>query len=174
MEQHGVRAYLSFVGTGELVLLHVSCRWTLSTMVSIGLDLILLLLVCRDQLVPSFLGEVGCFCHRFSSLWRRRPSILHGRLSSLLLRSLIAGAFGRARRALQALTWTFPPLSSAAFWVGVHGQVGVQGQVSGLDFPVRGIFPVQLGPFMTLVSSVDLAGRKGTTLCFFGIACVCV
>ena len=108
-------------------------------MVSIGLDLILLLLVCRDQLVPSFLGEVGCFCHRFSSLWRRRPSILHGRLSSLLLRSLIAGAFGRARRALQALTWTLPPLSSAAFWVGVHGQVGVQGQVGGLDFPVRGI-----------------------------------
>ena len=60
MEQHGVRAYLSFsktptfVGTGELVLLHVSGRWTLSTMVSIGLDLILLLLVFRYQLFPSF------------------------------------------------------------------------------------------------------------------------
>lgn len=37
-------------------------------------------------------------------------------------------------------------------WLGVHGQFG------GLDFPVRGI-PVQLGPFMTLVSSFDLADR---------------
>ena len=38
--------------------------------------------------------------------------------------------------------------------------------------PFEECFRVQLGPFMTLVSSVDLAGlagRKGKTLCFFGI-----
>ena len=171
MEQHGVRAYLSFVGTGELVLLHVwpmdtvddGVYWVGSDSSTVGLS---------GPAAPEFFRRSGLLLP--SCLWRRRPSILHECFSSLLLRSLIASAFGRARRALQALTWTLPPLSSAAFWVGVHGQVGVQGQVGGLDFPVRGIVPVQLGPFMTLVSSVDLAGRKGTTLCFFGIACVCV
>ena len=44
----------TLVGTGELVLLRVSCRWKLSTMVSIGLDLILPMLVCRYQLRPEF------------------------------------------------------------------------------------------------------------------------
>ena len=49
--------------------------------------------------------------------------------------------------------------SSAALWLGVHGQVGVHGHFfGGLDFPVRGVPRAAL--FMTLVSSVDLVDRK--------------
>ena len=176
MEQHGVRAYLSFsktptfVGTGELVLLHVSGRWTLSTMVSIGLDLILLLLVFRYQLFPSFRRGGLLLSSSFLPLAEETvdpswtPFLLAVKISDR--RCFFVSPRSHPSSDMDAL-------SSAALWVGVHGQVGVQGQVSGLDFPVRGIFPVQLGPFMTLVSSVDLAGRKGETLCFFGIVCVC-
>ena len=61
MEQHGVRAYLSFVGTGELVLLHVwpmdavddGVYWVGSDSSTVGLS---------GPAGPES-GDVGCFCH---------------------------------------------------------------------------------------------------------------
>ena len=55
----------------------------------------------------------------------------------------------------------------SSIWLGVHGQVGVHGTLSGLDFPVRGI---------SLRRSVHdtgfVCGRdRWGTLCFFGIVC---
>ena len=60
MEQHGIPVvhtclFPTFVGTGELVLLHVRGRWKLLVddgLCWVGSDSSLL--VCRDQLRPSF------------------------------------------------------------------------------------------------------------------------
>ena len=75
---------------------------------------------------PEF-QAVGCFCH-------------HGRLSSLMSRPL--GVFYESPTSHQALRWTISFIISSV-WLGVHEQVGVHGQLGGLDFPVRGI-PVLL------------------------------
>ena len=105
---------------------------------------------------------MGCFCHHpLSSLWwRRRPSILHGRLSSFAVK--ISGL------------WSFCVSPTSPIY---HQQHSVWSSRTGEWFGLPRSRHVQLGPFMSaLVSSVDLAGlagRKGKTLCFFGIACVC-
>ena len=90
-----------------------------STMVSIGLDLILDVGLSVPA-APDF-QAVGCFCH-------------HGRLSSWMSRPLVV--FYESPTSHQALRWTISFIISSV-WLGVHGQFG------GLDFPVRGI-PVPL------------------------------
>ena len=154
MEQHGVRAYLSLVGTGVLVLLHV---WPMDA-VDDGVYW-----VGSDSSTVGLSGPAGPEFFRRSGLLL--PSLFLSLAEETVDPSwtpfLLAVKISDRRCFWESPT--SPPSSdmdAASFiisstWLGVHGQVGVQGQVGGLDFPVRGIFPVQLGPFMTLVSSVD-------------------
>ena len=93
------RAYLSFptlVGSGLSWFYFV---WVDDGICWVGSDSSLL--VCRDRLRPSF-SPVGCFCH-------------HGRLSSLMLRSLVTYWACGTPNSLQALRWTISILPPPPF-----------------------------------------------------------
>ena len=104
------RAYLSFFCRYrfELALLRVFVgRWKL--LVDDGLWWVgsdSSMLVCRDQLRPSF-----------------RPWVT------------VTGKSPTSPSEMDDLHF----IISSMFWLGVHGQVGIHGPLSGLDFPVRGI-----------------------------------